>query len=148
MFKKVLQIFLGFFSGSAVLIALALPAGAGVAGPYGDWLLDNGQLVVRVTPCGGNVCANVVWLPEPNNADGTPKLDLKNPTPALKARHVIGMPVLENMAPAGPNLWRGLVYSADDGAYYNATARVQGDKLQVKGCWLVFCKDLNFNRKK
>ncbi len=143
MVRKVVQIFVGM----AALIALMHPAQAAM-GPYGDWLLDNGQLVVRVTPCGGNVCANVVWLPEPNNADGTPKLDLKNPSPALKSRHVIGMPLLENMAPAGPNLWRGLVYSADDGAYYHATAHVDGDKLQVKGCWLVFCKDLNFNRKK
>jgi uncharacterized protein (DUF2147 family) len=135
--------------GLVAILAVAVPAQADTAGPYGDWALNTGQLVVRAAPCGANnVCANVIWLPEPNNADGTPKLDLKNPTPSLKSRHLIGMPVLEGMVPAGPNLWRGRVYSSDDGAYYRATASVEGDKLHVKGCWIVFCKDLFFNRKK
>ena len=132
-----------------VLMLVAIPAQAEATGPFADWALDNGQLVVRAQPCGtNNVCANVIWLPQPNNGDGTPKLDLKNPSPALKSRHLIGMPVLEGMVPAGPNTWRGRVYSSDDGAYYRATATVNGDRLYVKGCWIVFCKDLNFNRKK
>ena len=135
--------------GAVVLFAVVIPAQADPTGPYADWALDNGQLIVRAEPCGANnVCANVIWLPQPNNGDGTPKLDLKNPTPALKKRHLIGMPVLEGMVPAGPNQWRGRVYSSDDGAYYGAIATVSGDKLHVKGCWIIFCKDLYFNRKK
>ena len=131
------------------IFAVISPAQADATGPYADWALDNGQLIVRAAPCGtNNVCANVIWLPQPNNGDGTPKLDLKNPSPELKKRHLIGMPVLEGMVPAGPNTWRGRVYSSDDGAYYRATATVNGDKLHVKGCWVVFCKDLFFNRKK
>ena len=134
---------------SALAIAAAVAPASATTGPYGDWMLNSGQLVVRAAPCGGTgVCANVIWLPEPNNADGTPKLDLKNPNPAMKSRHLIGMPVLENMTPAGANTWRGQVYSSDDGSYYRATATVDGDKLHVKGCWIVFCRDLYFSRKK
>ncbi|MEO6607648.1 MAG: DUF2147 domain-containing protein [Aestuariivirga sp.] len=134
---------------AATLLAVSMPAQAADSAAFGDWALSTGQLVVRAAPCGGNnVCANVIWLPEPNNADGTPKLDLKNPTQSLKSRHLIGMPVLEGMVPAGNNTWRGRVYSSDDGAYYRATATVNGDKLHVKGCWVVFCKDLYFSRKK
>jgi uncharacterized protein (DUF2147 family) len=134
---------------AALLFAVTIPSQAADNAAFGDWALSTGQLVVRAAPCGGNnVCANVIWLPEPNNADGTPKLDLKNPSKALKSRHLIGMPVLEGMVPVGNNTWRGRVYSSDDGAYYRATATVNDDKLHVKGCWVVFCKDLYFTRKK
>ncbi len=123
-------------------------AGA-VVNPYGNWTLSDGRVTVKVVACNGNqVCANVVRLDQPNNADGTPKLDLKNRNQALRSRHLIGMPVIEGMVPSGPNTWKGQIYSSDDGANYRATAVVNGDRLDVKGCWLVFCKDLNFNRAK
>ncbi len=126
----------------------AAPASA-AAGPYGNWTLSDGRLTVNVRPCGANlVCAELIRLQEPNNGDGTPKLDLKNKNPALRSRRLIGMPVMEGMAPTGPNTWKGQVYSSDDGDYYRAYATLNGDHLNVKGCWFVICRDLNFNRAK
>jgi len=117
--------------------------------PYGDWTLNDGRVTVKVVPCNGNqVCANVIRLDNPNNGDGTPKLDLKNKNPALRSRHLIGMPVIEGMSPVSANMWKGQIYSSDDGANYRATAVVNGDHLDVKGCWIIFCKDLNFVRSK
>lgn len=138
-------------------LAVATVLGLGVAeasenpaiNPYGNWTLSDGRLTVKVVACGNNlVCANVIRLQEPNNADGTPKLDLKNKNPALRSRHLIGMPVIEGMAPSGPNTWQGQIYSSDDGDYYRAYATVNGDRLDVKGCWFVICRDLNFTRDK
>jgi uncharacterized protein (DUF2147 family) len=118
-------------------------------GPYGDWTLSDGRVTVKVVPCQGNlVCAHVVRLQEPNNGDGTPKLDLKNKNPSLRSRHLIGMPVMDGMVPTGPNTWKGQVYSSDDGDYYRAYATISGDHLNVKGCWFVICRDLDFYRAK
>ncbi len=117
--------------------------------PYGNWTLTDGRVTVKVVACNGNqVCANVIRLDKPNNADGTPKLDLKNKNASLRSRHLIGMPVIQGMSPVAANVWKGQIYSSDDGANYRATAVVSGDHLDVKGCWLVFCKDLNFVRSK
>jgi uncharacterized protein (DUF2147 family) len=115
----------------------------------GNWTLNDGRVTVNVFQCkGDNVCANVVRLQEPNNKDGSPKLDLKNKNPALRSRHLIGMPVIDGMKPNGTNSWKGSIYSSDDGAYYSGYAKMNGDKLNVKGCWFVICRDLNFNRSK
>ena len=138
------------------LVFMAGLLGAGVAcaqatavSPYGDWTLSDGRLTVKVVACQGNmVCANIIRLQEPNNADGTPKLDLKNKNATMRSRHLIGMPVIEGMSPTGPNTWKGTIYSSDDGDYYRAYATVEGDHLSVKGCWFVICRDLNFNRAK
>ena len=119
------------------------------ANPYGEWTLSDGRLTVSIVPCRGNqVCATLIRLQEPNNGDGTPKLDLKNKNPALRSRHLIGMPLIDGMAPTGPNTWKGQIYSSDDGDFYRAYATVAGDHLSVKGCWFVICRDLNFNRNK
>ena len=133
----------GIISGSSAF------AQASGADPYGDWTLSDGRLTVKIVSCHSNqVCANLIRLQEPNNGDGTPKLDLKNKNPALRSRHLIGMPLIEGMAPTGPNTWKGQIYSSDDGDNYRAYATVQGDHLNVKGCWFVICRDLNFFRAK
>lgn len=118
-------------------------------GPLGNWTLSDGRLTVKAVYCQGNrICANVIRLQEPNNGDGTPKLDLKNKNTALRSRHLIGMPVIEGMDQTGPNTWKGQIYSSDDGDYYRGYASVNGDHLDVKGCWFIICRDLNFTRDK
>jgi uncharacterized protein (DUF2147 family) len=123
-------------------------ANAGV-NPYGNWTLADGRVTVKVVACNTTqVCANIIKLDKPTNADGTPKLDLKNKNASLRSRRLIGMPVIQGMVAVSSNTWKGQIYSSDDGANYGATAVVNGDHLDVKGCWFVFCKDLNFVRSK
>jgi uncharacterized protein (DUF2147 family) len=113
----------------------------------GLWLLSNGKLTVKVSYCGeGKLCGSIASLEHTLNDDGTEKLDFKNPNTALRARHVIGSSVFNGLVPAGENRWKGKIYSADDGGTYRATATLNGNAFEVKGCWLVFCKDLNFSR--
>ena len=140
---------IGIVAAGASLFA-ALPASAiGASDPFGNWTLSDGRLTVKVVSCNGNqVCAKIVRLDNPNNGDGTPKLDLKNKNASLRSRRLIGMPVIEGMAPSGANTWKGQIYSSDDGNVYRAYATVEGDHLSVKGCWFVICKDLNFSRDK
>ena len=132
-------------------LGVVMPAAVDAAGsgPFGNWTMTDGTLTVRVSQCRGNlVCAEIARLPDPNNGDGTPKLDLKNKNPALRSRRLIGLPVMDGMIPTGPNTFKGKIYSSDDGNYYRAYATVTGDRLNVRGCWFVICKNLNFNRSK
>ena len=135
----------------AAALGLGITSASAVArgDVYGPWTLSDGRVTVNVFQCQGDkICANVIRLQEPNNADGTPKLDLKNKNAALRSRHLIGMPVIEGMSITSPNTFQGQIYSSDDGTYYRAYAKMNGDRLNVKGCWLVICRDLNFNRAK
>lgn len=145
------------FSSSRTLAALALAVGLGLAAAQsaaradtavGTWRLSSGKITVRVDNCGANLCATVVGLSKPLNKEGKPKVDKENPNPALRNRPVIGLRVVDGMAPAGENKWSGKIYNADDGKTYSGTAEVSGDTLVIKACILggLACKKQRFAR--
>lgn len=120
---------------------------AGDTSSNGLWKLSGGKLTVRVEQCyGDKLCAKVAALAKPLRDDGTPKLDENNPNQSLRNRPVIGIQLIDGMVPNGANKWKGKIYNADDGHTYSAYAKLNGNSLQVKGCWGPFCKNLEFSR--
>lgn len=115
--------------------------------PSGTWRLDNGKITVKVTQCGGELCANIVALKEPTYKDGTPKIDRHNENPALRKRPLMGLSVLSDMKPNGDNAWKGSIYNADDGKTYSATMSLNGNTMKLKGCVAgIFCKTNTFKK--
>lgn len=107
---------------SAVSLAPALAAES----PVGNWLVQDGSAVVRISKCGGGYCGYV--------AKGQPGRDYRNPDPAKRNRSVIGIQVLFNMR-GGPQTWSGSTYNADDGEMYSAKITLMSpDSLQIEGC--------------
>lgn len=90
--------------------------------PAGIWLTQSGDAKVRVNRCGTTLCGRVVWLKEPiDKATGKPQRDDRNADPSLRGRRVIGISLVIDMQPAGPNKWSGKIYNADDGKTYAST---------------------------
>jgi len=140
-----------FWSSLVVLIALlAAPvARSETAGePTGVWLTQSGDARVKVSKCGGGLCAVIVWLKDPiNAATGKPEVDDKNPNPALAKRPMIGLSLFSGMRPAGPNKWSGQIYNADDGkSYENHISVSSPDTLRVEGCVGALCGGENWTR--
>ena len=135
---------------TAAAFGLTLMSSAALAGePEGTWLSHDGGTKIRVTDCGGKLCGTVVWLNEPiDHATGKPKTDKHNPNPAKRARPLIGLQVVNGLAPSGPNKWSGLIYNADDGRTYQASFKVQSESTaKVQGCVLmVLCKGHTWTR--
>ena len=128
---------------AAVIGLLALSSAAYAAPVEGTWLSQDGATKVRLSDCGGKLCGTVVWLHEPvDPSTGLPKTDKLNPDPAKRARPMIGLQVVNGLAPDGPNKWSGHIYNADDGKTYQASFQVQGETTaKVQGCVLsVLCK--------
>lgn len=138
------------FATAAVLAGLICSTHAALAGaPEGTWLSEDGGTKVRIANCGGKLCATVIWLDEPTDAKtGKPKTDKLNPDPAKRRRPLLGLKVVDGMAPNGSNKWAGLIYNADDGHTYQARMQVQGaGALKVEGCVLaVLCKGHTWTR--
>lgn len=130
---------------SAVVGFLAGPAAADV-GALGIWALDSGKVTVRISPCGATLCGTIVALKKPLDKQGKPKLDKKNPNPALRNRPVIGITILSAMKPDGENSWAGRIYNADDGNTYSSYMRLNGDAMKIKGCVAFICKKMTFVR--
>ena len=115
-----------------VAIVLALLAGArsnaGDPTPIGIWLHSNGRVKVEISPCGEALCGSIIWFKWPNDASGLPLVDLKNPNPSLRARPLLGLQVLDGLAPDGKGRWTdGRIYNPDDGFTYHASMMIGED---------------------
>ncbi|MBR4803404.1 MAG: DUF2147 domain-containing protein [Bacteroidales bacterium] len=74
----------------------------------------------------GTYSGKVVWVKNPNNPDGTPRRDTKNPDPALRNRTADNLPVMKNLRyDADDNEWTdGDLYNPNEGKWY---------KIKIKG---------------
>jgi uncharacterized protein (DUF2147 family) len=96
--------------------------------PVGVWLHDNKRIEIEIASCGDRLCGKLVWFRWPNDAQGLPLVDLKNPDPALRTRPLLGLTILAGLRRTGDNTWEeGKIYDPDDGSYYSATMSINGD---------------------
>jgi uncharacterized protein (DUF2147 family) len=127
------------FLGAAILIGFA---GHSNADPKGKWLTDGGKSQVKIEACGDKLCGEIVWLKEPNNTDGSAKVDINNENEAMRSRPIIGLKLLTNFSGKGPGKWDGgKIYNPEDGKTYNSKLEEADSRtLQVSGCVFIFCK--------
>lgn len=131
---------------AATCAGVLLSADAMAQQVTGAWNTGKGR--VRIADCGGSLCATVTGLSEPNEADGSPKVDKNNANAALRTRKIVGISVLSGMKPAGDNVWKGQIYNPEDGKTYSASMTLQGGSLKVQGCALggIICKTQSWSR--
>lgn len=138
----------------AALVALGLASSMSLQGEAGaqtraditgNWATRGFGSVVRFGPCENapsTLCGRIVWLWEPNDAEGEPRLDFRNPDRASRTRSLIGIEIVSGLHQTSPGVWSdGSVYNPDDGRTYTGTIRLRGDALELRGCALsVFCE--------
>ena len=75
-------------------VAMIVSATAGGADPRGVWLTEDANSHIEIRSCGEKLCGKIVWMDEPNNADGSPKLDTKNKNKAMQTRPILGLELM------------------------------------------------------
>jgi len=109
----------------AFLLSLALPTAAlaDQNAPTGRWITANGQAVVQIFPCGGDLCGNIVGLALAHPTD-------KMPTD-WRGQPQCGLTILQT-APAtgadGTPIWQGSVLDPRNGNIYQAQIKLDGDR--------------------
>jgi len=124
-----------------MLLMLASPARAatGADSILGLWNTPDRDARFEIYRCGVEYCGKISWLEEPNypptksGLAGRPKVDLKNPDPALRGRTLLGIPLIQGLRFEGGNSWRGTIYSPEDGNTYKVKLTIAGDRLMVRG---------------
>ncbi len=95
------------------------------------------QSKVRFTKCAdGSYQGQIIWLSEPNNADGTRKMDLKNPDPAKRNTPSDQVVIVYGIRyDAKKQAWNGgKVYKPINGKTYKVECSFSDEKtLRVKG---------------
>lgn len=101
----------------------------------GVWLARNGKAHVRVSKCSSGLCARIIWLRKPKDAQGRPLRDLNNSNPALRNRRIIGLPLFLRMQQKAPGSWEGQVYDPEKGGIYRGYLKtLSAKKMKVWGC--------------
>ena len=63
----------------------------------GYWLTQEGDSQVKIFKAkNGKYYADIKWLDEPNEEDGTPKVDDENSDPKLQKRPILGLQILKS----------------------------------------------------
>ena len=116
----------------AATLTLA-PTAANAASPIeGLWRNPKGSVVVRIAPCGQQLCGKVV------------KANAKARATAEEGGtdELVGTTLLSNITPAGANRWKGRVFLPKQNTHATGTLRLTGRQLTVQGCLvMVICKD-------
>ncbi|WP_333795461.1 DUF2147 domain-containing protein [Hyphomicrobium sp.] len=101
----------------------------------GYWMDSHGEVVLETQPCGGDVCAKVVWLRLPYGPDRKPLKDFRNPDPTLQNRAVCGLRVIDGFAKQPDGTWGGGdVYVPDLGMSFKGYATVLSPtQIEVRG---------------
>lgn len=133
---------------SLVFAALALATTPALAAddPTGDWMVADGNAMIRIENCGGALWGFVFWEKQPGG------LDAQNPDPSRRDRPTLGLPILRNMQASSstPNRWDGEVYNAQNGKTYTSHISLSDpNTLRIEGCVLGFlCGGQNWTRGK
>ncbi len=137
----------------AGLAALACcDVGAAVAADAaGTWQTEDGRGRVRTEHCGpgrADLCGFVVWMKEPMDEKGKPRLDESNPDAKKKARPVLGHEMMTGLKPADEGRYEGKVYNADNGKFYDVKVwSEEPAELSVRGCLFSYlCKTQSWKR--
>ena len=91
----------------------------------------------------GKYYGKIVWLKEPNGANGKPRLDDKNPDADRRSKTVMDMNILTGftLSQSNPNVLEGgKVYDPNNGKTYCGELTLQGATIDLKGyiCSLPF----------
>lgn len=101
----------------------------------GTWTVENGKAKVQFYQCGSDYCGKIVWLREPNEADGKPKLDKNNPDAGRRGQPLMGINMVWGFKYKGDNTWAdGSIYDPESGkTYYCKIKLLQDGRLKVRG---------------
>jgi uncharacterized protein (DUF2147 family) len=107
------------------MVASAAPAVTDIAGQYRS---AGTGMVVTIGACdGGRMCGRIVAL------GALPATDSNNPTPALQARPLCGLPVLDGLEWQNGS-WRGSLYEPQNGTNYTVSMTPEnGGAVRVSG---------------
>ena len=104
--------------------------------PVGVWLIGDKKAKVEIYQNGNELEGKVVWMKEPLDEKGQPKLDTKNPDESLRKRPVLNLVFLRGFKKdSDENKWSdGTIYDAKNGKTYKAWIKMSDEKkMKLRG---------------
>jgi uncharacterized protein (DUF2147 family) len=131
--RKHLGIFLfTFMLGFSSQLSAQTNAGDAI---IGVWETGNGKARVKIIKSGNYYYGRIVWLKEPNNEEGKPKVDKNNPDETQRQTPLLGLRMLKSFEFKGNNLWEdGTIYDPESGSTYNCKITMEDpNTINIRG---------------
>ena len=120
-----------------VLAATGLTMAQSVEGDLilGVWESGSGKARVKIDKLGEKYFGKIVWLREPNNEEGKPKVDKNNPDEKLRNTPLLGYRMLKDFVYTGEKNWEdGTIYDPENGSTYSCEITMTDENtLDVRG---------------
>ena len=123
-----------FFLSTMVLATTLLFAAGNPDDIIGIWKDGKGKGHVQIFKKNGKYYGKVVWLNNPKDVNGNPKVDRKNPNAALREKPLIGLTMLKDFQYEDGEWTGGQIYNPSDGKEYKAYMKLKDrNTLDVRG---------------
>ena len=99
----------------------------------GTWLTGSGKGKVQIYKTGVEYNGKIVWLKEPNNDQGKPKMDKHNPDKAKQTEPTLGLNMLKGFVFNDGKWIDGTIYDPENGKTYSCKITYRDGKLDVRG---------------
>jgi len=101
----------------------------------GVWESGSGKARVKIDKQGDKYVGRIVWLREPNNEEGKPKVDKNNPDEKLRNTPLLGYRMLKDFIYTGEKNWEeGTIYDPENGSTYSCEITMTDENtLDVRG---------------
>lgn len=101
----------------------------------GVWETGSGKARVKIDKVGEKFFGKVVWLREPLNEEGKPKVDKNNPDEKLRTIPLLGYKLIKDFSFKGEKVWEdGTIYDPENGSTYSCTIKMTDENtLDVRG---------------
>ena len=121
-------------------------------GIIGDWYNQEKDAVIKITKAKGETFqGQIVWMLNPNDENGKPKVDNLNPDESLQSRPRMGMVIMYDFTYDEDNVWEdGEIYDPKSGNTYSGTITLTSqNNLDLRGYvgLPIFGRTSNWTRK-
>lgn len=108
---------------------------------------DGNVSKVKISKVAGGYRAQVIWLEKPNNPDGTPRTDKRNPDKAKRATHSDRIVLVEKVVYKDGVWGGGKIYDPTKGKTFKVEMRFKdAHTLAVTGSLLVFSQTVYWTK--
>jgi uncharacterized protein (DUF2147 family) len=99
----------------------------------GFWWTQDRKAKVEVYKRASEYHGKIVWLNEPLNDAGQPKLDKKNSNEELRQRPVLGLNLISGFKYEKGKWVDGEIYDPENGKTYDCVIKMDDKQLEVRG---------------
>jgi len=97
----------------------------------GVWLNEDKTTKIEIVKTGNTYLGKIVWLAQPNDVNGNPRLDKNNPDLEKRHQKILGLTILSGIS-YSKNTWTGTLYGPKRGQYAECSIVIDAaSQLQI-----------------